>query len=466
MPWLPFLEMRLGDITKTTLLDGSQAAYGVVNLLQAIGAFIVIIVFLGIALAISPPMTAFTLAFGIIAVAAYRAASLRGSAHTAELSRVADDLSREATEVFGAFKYVRGSGLAEEAWTRMAGLIESFRLRSVRSTTPQTVVRLLYEAGGILFVAGFLAFSLLATSAEIGTSLVFLAVFYRLTPRITVMNDSLYMARVLLPWYESWRAVFRRARANADVPRGDLRPERFDAITGRDLSFGYPTRGTVLSDVSVELRKGTCTAIVGESGSGKTTLMDLLTGLVEPDAGSVSVDGVALQEIDLDWWRRQLGLVMQDSALFSGSVADNVAIGDAEPDRERVLRCLDMAAAKDFVLAMPDGIDTHVGERGSKLSGGQRQRLALARALYRDPGLLCLDEATAALDGESEALILDAVSRVKRDRAVLLVSHRVRTLTVADHIVFLDDGVVVESGSWEELMSAPTRFRRLVDSQS
>jgi ABC-type multidrug transport system fused ATPase/permease subunit len=125
-----------------------------------------------------------------------------------------------------------------------------------------------------------------------------------------------------------------------------------------------------------------------------------------------------------------------------------------------------MAAAKDFVLAMPDGIDTHVGERGSKLSGGQRQRLALARALYRDPGLLCLDEATAALDGESEALILDAVSRVKRDRAVLLVSHRVRTLTVADHIVFLDDGVVVESGSWEELMSAPTRFRRLVDSQS
>jgi ABC-type multidrug transport system fused ATPase/permease subunit len=115
---------------------------------------------------------------------------------------------------------------------------------------------------------------------------------------------------------------------------------------------------------------------------------------------------------------------------------------------------------------MPDGLDTHVGERGSKLSGGQRQRLALARALYRDPGLLCLDEATAALDGDSEALILEAVSRIKRDRAVLLASHRVTTLAIADEIVVFDAGRIVERGSWDELMATPTRFRRLVESQS
>jgi ABC-type multidrug transport system fused ATPase/permease subunit len=152
--------------------------------------------------------------------------------------------------------------------------------------------------------------------------------------------------------------------------------------------------------------------------------------------------------------------------LFSGSVVENVAIGDPQPDRDRVLRCLSMAAAEQFVMAMPEGVDTNVGERGAKLSGGQRQRLSLARALYGDPGLLCLDEATAALDSESERLILDAVSHIKQDRAVLLVTHRVRTLAVADRIVVLDRGRVAEAGSWEELTSAPTRFKRLVESQS
>jgi ATP-binding cassette subfamily B protein len=125
-----------------------------------------------------------------------------------------------------------------------------------------------------------------------------------------------------------------------------------------------------------------------------------------------------------------------------------------------------MAAADGFVLATPKGLDTHVGERGSKLSGGQRQRMALARALYRDPGLLCLDEATGALDSESEALILQAVAEIKRDRAVLLVTHRARTLTVADQIVVLEDSRIAEMGSWDELTSAPTRFRRIVESQS
>jgi ABC-type multidrug transport system fused ATPase/permease subunit len=399
-------------------------------------------------------------------VLAYRRAAARGSAHTTELSRASDELSRETTEVFGGFKYVRGSGLTEEAWQRMTALIERARISAVRSTLPQPLVRLLFEGGGVVFVGGFLAFSLLAASVPIGTSMVFLAVFYRLTPRVTLMNDSLYMARVMLPWYESWRAVYLRARDSADPPSGTLRPEGFEAMRASGLDFSYPSRANVLSDVSVELRRGTCTAIVGESGSGKTTLMDILIGLVEPSAGEVAVDGVPLGRIDREWWRRHLGLVMQDSTVFSGTVAENVAIGGDRPDRERVERCLELAAARDFVMAMPDGMDTHIGERGSKLSGGQRQRLALARALYRDPALLCLDEATAALDSESEALILDAVGRVKRDRAVLLVSHRVKTLTVADHIVVLADGRVAEAGSWSELMAGPTRFRRLVESQS
>jgi ATP-binding cassette subfamily C protein len=466
MPWLPFLEMRLGNITKVTLLDGAHVATGLVSLLQAFGAMLIALVFLGISLVISVPLTAFTLAFGAFAVLAYRRASTRAGKHSADLTAATDELSRETTEIFGGFKYVRASGLTEEAWRRTAALIERCRDTSMKSTVPQTVVRFVYEAGGILFVAAFLGFSLLAASVPIGTSLVFLAVFYRLAPRLTVVNDSLYTARMLYPWYEGWRKTFDAARAHERAPRGGRRMPGFDVVAASDVEFAYPRGGNVLSGVSVEVRKGSCTAIVGESGSGKTTLMDLTIGLLRPQGGGVSVDGVPLDEIDREWWHGQLGLVMQDSTMFSGSVLDNVAIGEPEPDRDRVLQCLSMAAAEQFVVAMPEGMDTHVGERGSKLSGGQRQRLALARALYRDPGLLCLDEATGSLDSESEALILDAVSRVKRDRAVLLVTHRVRTLMIADQIVVLDKGRVAEVGSWEELTSAPTRFRRLVESQA
>jgi ATP-binding cassette subfamily C protein len=465
-PWLPFLEMRLGNITKVTLLDGANVGTGLVVLLQSAGAMLIALGFIAISLAISIPLTAFTLAFGAFAVLTYRSASARAGRHSTELTAATDELSRETTEIFGAFKYVRASGLTEEAWRRAAALIERCRVTALSAQLPQTDVRLIYEAGGVLFVAAFLAFSLLAASVPIGTALVFLAVFYRLAPRVTVINDSLYQARMLYPWYEDWRTTYRAAQAGADRRRGGLRVPGFELVEARSVRFAYPRGTPVLSDVMLEVRKGTCTAIVGESGSGKTTLMDIAIGLLQPQSGEVTIDGVPLAEVDAQWWHGQLGLVMQDSTMFSGSVVDNVAIGDPEPDRDRVLRCLSMAAADRFVSAMPEGIDTHVGERGGKLSGGQRQRLALARALYRDPGLLCLDEATGALDSESEALILDAVSRIKHDRAVLLVTHRVRTLAVADRIVVLDDGRVAEAGSWEELTSAPSRFKRLVESQS
>jgi ABC-type multidrug transport system fused ATPase/permease subunit len=331
---------------------------------------------------------------------------------------------------------------------------------------PQPSVRFFYESSGILFVGGFLAFSLLAASAQVGSVVVFLGIFFRLTPRVTMINDSLYQARVLLPWYDSWRRVYDTALRSARPSTGTLRKPGFEVVEARDVNFSYPTGRQVLSDVSVELRRGRCVALVGESGSGKTTLMDLFVGLLDPESGSLTVDGTPMSEIDRGWWHRQLGLVLQDSTIFSTTVLENVALGDDEPDRDRALESLRLAAARDFVLAMPDGLDTHVGERGSKLSGGQRQRLALARALYRDPGLLCLDEATAALDGDSEALILEAVSRIKRDRAVLLASHRVTTLAIADEIVVFDAGRIVERGSWDELMATPTRFRRLVESQS
>ncbi|MDP9257301.1 MAG: ABC transporter ATP-binding protein/permease [Actinomycetota bacterium] len=439
---------------------------GLVNLLQATGTLLIVIAFLVIALVISPPMTAFTLGFGVLAAVAYRRAYGRASSHATELTAITDELSRETTKVFGSFKYVRASGLAEDARRRMAVLVERFRDRSVKATVPQTVVRLFYEAGGVAFVGGFLVFSLLGTSEAIGTSLVFLAVFYRLAPRVTAINDALYLSRILLPWYESWRSVHATACATAETAHGTVRLPSFDVMSATDLTFSYRTGARVLTNVSVELRRGTCTAIVGESGSGKTTLMDLLNGLLEPESGQVSVDDVPLGDIDRGWWHGGLGLVMQGSTMVSGTVSENIAIGDQDPDRARVLRCLSMAAAERFVLAMPAGIDSEVGERGAKLSGGQRQRLALARALYRDPGLLCLDEATAALDSESESLILNAVEQIKRDRAVLIVSHRVRTLSIADQSVVLEDGRVAEVGSWEELTTTPTRFRRLVESQS
>jgi ABC-type multidrug transport system fused ATPase/permease subunit len=248
------------------------------------------------------------------------------------------------------------------------------------------------------------------------------------------------------------------ARQGGDVPP----PKR---ITLNEVFFRYPGRdGDALCGVSLDLRPGRVVALVGPSGSGKTTLVSLLLRLIDPTTGHVTVDGRDLRDLPQEQWWRQIAVVSQDTHLFPGTLRDNIALSRPVATLAQVEAVATAAGLTEDLAAMPDGLDTPVTERGASLSGGQRQRVAIARALLADPAILILDEATSALDARTERVVHDTIAAFARDRAVLIVAHRVATVRNASEIVVLDHGTVVERGTHDTLVNSGGVYHRLVHS--
>ena len=238
-------------------------------------------------------------------------------------------------------------------------------------------------------------------------------------------------------------------------------------VTVRKLDFQYPgQKKRVLRDINLDVEPGQMIALVGPSGSGKTTLCNLIARFYDPTEGSIELDGVDLRDIEIDSYRRLLGIVEQDIFLFDGSIAQNIGYGKRGATRDQVVRAATLANAHEFINELSEAYDTFVGERGVKLSGGQRQRLAIARAILADPRLLILDEATSNLDTESERLIQGSLQTLMSGRTSFVIAHRLSTIAHADRIIVLEQGSVVEQGRHQELMARSGRYRYMVDLQT
>lgn len=244
-----------------------------------------------------------------------------------------------------------------------------------------------------------------------------------------------------------------------------LRTPPAGRVTFEHVWFGYAPGRQVLRDIHLDVPAGQCVAILGVTGSGKSTLMSLVPRFFDPSAGRVLLDGRDLRELEVDDLRRHIGTVFQESFLFSHTVAANIAFGRPEATREQIERAARLAAAHDFITALPQGYDTVLGESGTGLSGGQRQRLALARAVLPEPSILLLDDPTAAIDPETEHEIFAALDRAITGRTTFIVAHRVSTLRRADVIVVLDQGRIVQRGTHAELMRQPGPYLRVAELQ-
>lgn len=267
----------------------------------------------------------------------------------------------------------------------------------------------------------------------------------------------------------SAQRVFEIIDTPSEVP-DLLEPLPLDIIQGSvefdNVTYGYEKHHPVLKNISLRVSPGEMIGLVGHSGAGKSTFINLICRFYDTDEGMIRIDTIPIRSIKQDELRQQIGVVLQETFLFDGSIAENIAYSKPEATPEEIMRAAKIANAHDFIVRLPDGYDTRVGERGHKLSGGEKQRVAIARAIIHDPRILILDEATASVDTETERQIQEAISRLVKGRTTFAIAHRLSTLRNADRLVVLDRGKIVEVGTHEELLENPKGvYRKLVDAQ-
>ncbi|HBL38105.1 MAG TPA: antibiotic ABC transporter ATP-binding protein [Flavobacteriales bacterium] len=293
----------------------------------------------------------------------------------------------------------------------------------------------------------------------------YLVVFSQIIPPARAISDG---------WFRIQKGVASLERLEEILDAEELQnpgilptPELQQAIAFKDVHFGYGGI-PVLQGVSFEIERGQTVALVGPSGSGKTTLMHLLARFHRPDEGAILWDGHDLEEFDLTGFRTRLGLVTQESRLFNTSVSENIQLGSThlETNKDALERAAQASNSIEFIAGMEGGWEAGVGDGGNKLSGGQRQRLSIARALFKDPPVLLMDEATSSLDTESEHKVQQAIDRLMEGRTTLVIAHRLSTVRHADRIIVLDAGRVAETGTHDELMQNQGLYRKLVDMQN
>jgi subfamily B ATP-binding cassette protein MsbA len=239
-------------------------------------------------------------------------------------------------------------------------------------------------------------------------------------------------------------------------------------IEYKNLSFAYREGevGWVLDNVNLKIAKGKTIALVGQSGSGKTTMADMLPRFYDATKGEILIDGVSIKDTRLKDLRSLMGIVTQESILFNDSVYNNIAFGIDDATEEKVMEAAKIANAHEFIMQMPDGYHTNIGDRGNKMSGGQRQRISIARAVLKNPPILILDEATSALDTESERLVQDALNKLMKNRTSIVIAHRLSTIQHADEIIVMQKGLIIERGTHPELIVQNGTYKKLHDLQS
>jgi len=462
---------RTGEIlsrltTDTSVLQtvvGSGASVALRNLLLLVGGFTMLIV-------TSPKLT------GMIAlvIPLVLLPLILFGRRVRNLSRLSQDriadTSAIASEALGAINIVQA--YVREAWeaARFRSATElafTTALRRLRARACLTAVAILVVFGSIVAVLWFGGSSVVAGKMSGGQLSQF--VLY-----------SVLTAGAFAALSEVWGEVQRAAGAMERITElMETSPEIIDAaepesvpeggghIRVDSVSFSYPSRPgqRALDGVSFEVRPGETVALVGASGAGKSTVFRLLLRFYDPDSGSIRLDGVPIRQARLSDVRERIGIVPQETVVFSTSARENIRYGRPDATDEDVLAAARAALADEFIEPLPDGYDAHLGERGVRLSGGQRQRIAIARAVLKNPPVLLLDEATSSLDAESERKVQEALDHLMRDRTTLIIAHRLATVVAADRIIVLDGGRVAATGTHAELLAQGGLYARLAELQ-
>src|ERR1700677_431254 len=455
--WLFLVRPGSSDFPHALTAELTRVATCPYLLIAPLSNAILAVVYIAIALKLSAGMTSLALATGAVLLLVSRRWMRAVHGSGAAVSESVSEVYASATEHLQNLKAMKFYDAQSSDLAMFSSLQSSALQQSLESTRSQAAAAFWFEAGSLLVLGGIVFASLQVLNVAPASILLLLAIFTRLIPRLAAGQNQLQAFLSELPAFENLMTIYRECVANAEVPGAPgPGPSLAHEISLERVSFRYdPQRPMVLADLSLTIAAGKVTAIVGASGAGKSTVADLVNGLLSPLTGRVLVDGAELTAQTARAWRRHVGYVAQDTVLFHDTVRANLRWAKPEASEQEMRESLSLAAA-EFVFALPQGLDTTVGDRGILLSPGQRQRIALARALLRKPGLLILDEATSSLDLDNEKRILDAIEHLQGRTTVLLIAHRVSAIQRAQMIYVIDNGSVAEWGDWQSLSSGPS----------
>ncbi|MBD2778433.1 ATP-binding cassette domain-containing protein [Iningainema tapete] len=461
-----YAKMRVGDLINRLGGEVGRAASAIGGTVKLIILLITILVFVGLLLSISWQLTVASTILLSMVTLVNQYAIARSKKYGKQLSDMSKAYSVAVLETLSGIRLVKATGNEEREYNRISKLIRDREKADFQSQVNSEAIGPVSEVMGITALILIVILSRTFFSNQISTLsavlLTYLLVLLRLLPFISQLNtirSSFAGNATSVEMVADFLSLDNKPlMGKGKVPYTKLQ----QAVHFKWVSFSYPGHDKlVLSDVNLYLPYGTTLALVGGSGAGKTTLADLLPRFYDPTSGSITIDGVDLREYELTSLRKAMGIVSQDTFLFNDSVRKNIAYGRPEATEEEVMTAAKLANAYEFIIKLPQGFDTLIGDRGVMLSGGQRQRLAIARALLQDPEILILDEATSALDTVSERLVQTALDNLSRDRTTLVIAHRLSTVQKADQIAVLDQGKVVEVGTHNELLQKGGYYSRL-----
>jgi len=456
--WSFFATSKSANLLNALTVEAARAGTAYLYLVHVLAAGITVAMYAGLAAILSWRMALLVAALGGILIFLLRRRVSRGADYGLAVTRTNAILQHEALEHIAGAKFVKGTAAEGPTIERFSRSSDSLAQTKYRNGMNQTWIKVLFETASLVILLGGAYLAVDRFDISVASLVVFMFIFYRVSPRISNLQTNRHVALSNLPAVEQILDLIQGAGLHTEPVGGCVPGKLADAIRMHGVCVAYGEDEDVIRDVDMDIPSGKTVAIVGPSGAGKTTLIDVIMGLVSPHDGSVLIDGVDLSEIDLQGWRKRIGYVAQDAVFFNASISENIAWADPGVADSQIDEALRQAYADEFVDRFPEGSGTLIGDRGMRLSGGQKQRLALARALVRHPELLILDEATSALDAESEGKIQQVITSLAGSMTIVIVTHRLATVRIADMIFFVEDGRVIESGTWEELSRSGHRF--------
>lgn len=468
--WSSIITKRRSDIANALSNELKTINMGSQMLLQLATTLPMLVGQLLVCAFISPEGTLAAIVVGALFLLFLRPINKKLGNFTQSLNELLKDSLSDVHEHLSGIKEVKSYGAEAVHIERFASKTKWTMEKYLNFVKLFTRSSFIYNSGTFVLVAVFIFLSLTVFNEGLVRLIILIVVFLRIWPIFSGLQMSLQLMMIMFPAWES----FSNCMSDLESEREEYLVEKTtkplkmtSGINISELSFSYyPDQPSVLDDINFTIPVSSSIAITGHSGSGKSTLVDIILGLLTPTKGDIFIDGTPLRPEMIPSWRRSIGFVPQETFLFRGTIKDNLLWARPTASESELHHALDLAAASDFINELPNGLNTHLGDRGARLSVGQRQRIALARALLRQPALLILDEATSSIDTENEKKIHEAMEGLHGKLTILTIAHRISTIKKADEIIVLDRGCLIEKGTFDELIKKPGgRFAGLAGTQ-